>query len=156
MSLTTSSIQVIPKIICHLATKIGIPFFRLLGTWGARFRFGHIKLEDHTGATTPTKFIRQALGLRLVEVQGCLLFLLPEVRDALWLSHDQVSDVLTVDQWCTVETTNGLCNTFVDESALYSLAFISGHPTARAFTRWVSGTVLPNVRHQGTFTDNAS
>jgi len=156
MTPTTSGMQLTLKAIYRLADKTRTPFLRLLNMLGARLQVDHVSLQDPARAPTPTKFILQALRLRPMEVRGSLLFLLPEVRDALWLSPDQVSDVLTPDQWRTVETANGLCNIFVNEAAVYSLAFISAHPKAREFARWVSGTVLPEVRHQGTFMDSAS
>ena len=48
----------------------------------------------------------------------------------------------------------------VNESGLYALVFTSRKPQARAFRRWVTGVVLPAIRHTGSFslsrTDQAS
>ena len=39
----------------------------------------------------------------------------------------------------------------INESGLYALIFRSRKPQARLFRRWVTGTVLPAIRHTGTF-----
>ena len=37
----------------------------------------------------------------------------------------------------------------VSESGLYHLTFTSRKPQAKAFRRWVTGTVLPSIRKTG-------
>ena len=39
----------------------------------------------------------------------------------------------------------------VNESGLYYLIFRSNKPEAKAFRKWVTGTVLPDIRKQGVF-----
>lgn len=41
--------------------------------------------------------------------------------------------------------------TYVTESGLYSLVFTSRKPEAKAFKRWITGTVLPALRKTGTY-----
>ena len=41
--------------------------------------------------------------------------------------------------------------TFINESGLYHLIFISRKPEAKAIRRWVTGTVLPSIRRTGSY-----
>lgn len=52
----------------------------------------------------------------------------------------------------SVYTPGGLqAMTVISESGLYSLILTSRKPEARAFRRWVTGTVLPNLRRDGAY-----
>ena len=44
--------------------------------------------------------------------------------------------------------------TFINESGLYHLIFISRKPEAKAIRRWVTGTVLPSIRRTGSYSVN--
>lgn len=103
--------------------------------------------------STVTSFIRDGLGLRPIMVNDSPLFILDEVIQALWLTKDQASDVLKAGQWGTAQAPNGLSAIMVNESALYSLAFVSRHPKAQAFSKWVTAQLLPMVRQSGSFED---
>ena len=44
---------------------------------------------------------------------------------------------------------------FINESAMYKLAFRSNKPEADRFVNWIVGEVLPSIRRTGTYSSNA-
>ena len=75
----------------------------------------------------------------------CEVLGIEKYRDALArLDEDEKGVSLTVD------TLGGKQSmTTVNESGLYHLAFASRKPEARAFRKWVTKEVLPNIRKHG-------
>lgn len=45
--------------------------------------------------------------------------------------------------------------TFINESAMYKLAFRSNKPEADRFVNWIAGEVLPSIRRTGSYSSNA-
>lgn len=44
--------------------------------------------------------------------------------------------------------------TFINESAMYKLAFRSNKPEADRFVNWIAGSVLPSIRRTGSYSSN--
>ncbi|MGE4536300.1 MAG: Bro-N domain-containing protein [Desulfovibrio sp.] len=87
--------------------------------------------------------------------QGEPWFVAKDVCSVLVISdHHQAVARLDEDERgrCIVPTPSGAQEmTAVSESGLYALIFTSRKPEAKAFRRWVTGTVLPAVRRTGRF-----
>lgn len=91
--------------------------------------------------------------IRNVVVDGIPLFVAKDICDALGIS--KYRDAMTrLDEdermSISVDTLGGKQSmTAVNESGLYTLVFQSRKPEARAFRKWVTGEVLPNIRKHG-------
>ncbi|MDV8005010.1 phage antirepressor [Rhodococcus sp. IEGM 1318] len=76
----------------------------------------------------------------------CSILDIRNSRDAISRLDDDEKGVGTTD------TLGGMQSaTYVTESGLYSLVFTSRKPEAKAFKRWITGTVLPALRKTGTY-----
>lgn len=76
----------------------------------------------------------------------CAILDIRNSRDAISRLDDDEKGVGTTD------TLGGMQSaTYVTESGLYSLVFTSRKPEAKAFKRWITGTVLPALRKTGTY-----
>lgn len=62
------------------------------------------------------------------------------------VENDDIAKCYTVDARGRKQ-----CNTFINESGLYSLILSSKLPQAREFKRWVTGEVLPQIRRTGRY-----
>lgn len=91
--------------------------------------------------------------IRNVVVDGIPLFVAKDICDALGIS--KYRDAMTrLDEdermSISVDTLGGKQSmTAVNESGLYTLVFQSRKPEAKAFRKWVTGEVLPNIRKHG-------
>ena len=106
----------------------------------------NLPLNFEFNTNTSTAFIR------VVDIDGEPWFVAKDVCEALGLSHITMalqncknSEVLDY----RVPGTRGRPNKLVSEAGLYKLTFRSTKPNARAFTDWVTGTVLPAIRKDG-------
>ena len=93
--------------------------------------------------------------IRSAVVDGNHLFVSIYICDALGIS--KYRDALTrLDEderaSISVDTLGGKQSMIaVNESGLYTLVFQSRKPEARAFRKWVTGEVLPNIRKHGVY-----
>ena len=93
--------------------------------------------------------------IRSAVVDGTPLFVAKDICDALGIS--KYRDALTrLDEderaSISVDTLGGKQSMIaVNESGLYTLVFQSRKPEARAFRKWVTGEVLPNIRKHGVY-----
>lgn len=95
------------------------------------------------------------LVLRSILKDGAPWFIAKDVCDALGLS-DRSKAVRGLDEdekgTTTVPTLRGPQSLItVNESALYALILRSRKPQAKAFRKWVTGTVLPALRQDGLY-----
>ncbi|MDE1905043.1 MAG: Bro-N domain-containing protein [Rhodospirillales bacterium] len=97
----------------------------------------------------------QGTLVRAFYLAGCTWFVGAEVcetleivnpRDALSRLEDDEKGVGIIDTAGGPQTIN-----LINESAIYSLIFKSRKPQARAFRRWVTGEVLPQIRQTGAY-----
>lgn len=93
--------------------------------------------------------------IRSAVVDGTPLFVAKDICDALGIS--KYRDALTrLDEderaSISVDTLGGKQSMIaVNESGLYTLVFQSRKPEARAFRKWVTSEVLPNIRKHGVY-----
>ncbi len=96
--------------------------------------------------------------VRAFYISGRTWFVASEVCDALELTNSRMMvksldpderGVSTIDTPGGEQTVN-----LITESALYVLIFKSRKPQARAFRRWVTGEVLPQIRQTGAYAAN--
>lgn len=91
--------------------------------------------------------------IRSAVVDGTPLFVAKDICDALGIS--KYRDALTrLDEderaSISVDTLGGKQSMIaVNESGLYTLVFQYRKPEAKAFRKWVTGEVLPNIRKHG-------
>ena len=93
--------------------------------------------------------------IRSAVVDGTPLFVAKDICDALGISkyHDALTR-LDEDERASisVDTLGGRQSMIaVNESGLYTLVFQSRKPEAKAFRKWVTGEVLPNIRKHGVY-----
>lgn len=75
----------------------------------------------------------------------CDILSISKYRDAVArLDEDEKGESVLVD---TLGGKQSMAT--VNESGLYHLVFVSRKPEARAFRKWVTGEVLPNIRKHG-------
>ncbi|MCB8882881.1 Bro-N domain-containing protein, partial [Acidisoma cellulosilytica] len=100
----------------------------------------------------------QGTLVRAFYIAGSTWFVASEVCDALELTNSRMMvksldpderGVSTIDTPGGEQTVN-----LITESALYVLIFKSRKPQARAFRRWVTGEVLPQIRRTGSYSAN--
>lgn len=94
--------------------------------------------------------------LRTVEVNGEPWFVAADVANILGVGRVQDSVRYLDDDEkgkCPVDTPSGTQDmTTISESGLYSLILRSRKPEAKAFKRWVTREVLPQIRKTGSYT----
>lgn len=97
--------------------------------------------------------------IRTVNIDGAVWFYAKDICDALDIvkARDAVSR-LDEDEKRTAATTGGSPvqasrdnPTLVSESGMYNLIFQSRKPEAKAFRKWVTSEVLPQLRRTGTY-----
>jgi prophage antirepressor-like protein len=98
------------------------------------FQFGHVKVRTAGTADAP-------------------LFCASDVCDVLGISNSRDAcarlDQDEVELVSVQHATGGKQAAFVTESGLFSLILGSRKPEAKAFKRWVTGEVLPEIRKRG-------
>ncbi len=93
---------------------------------------------------------------RIIDVNGNPWWVLSDVCDVLGISNPRmVADRLDDDEKNTVSLTDGTSGnpnrTIVNEPGLYSVIIRSDKPEAKAFRRWVTHEVLPQIRKTGSY-----
>jgi anti-repressor protein len=73
-------------------------------------------------------------------------------------SRDAVAKIEKEDRLTSVVTTSGQGRemTFVNESGVYELVFLSRKPEAKAFRKWITKEVLPQIRKTGMYVGRQS
>jgi hypothetical protein len=109
---------------------------------------------DLQGAVTG-EYRFQGTLIRAFYISGCTWFVAAEVCQALELTNSRMM-VKSLDPdergVSTTDTLGGQQDVnLITESALYVLIFKSRKPQARAFRRWVTGEVLPQIRQTGAY-----
>ncbi|MGC0364772.1 prophage antirepressor-like protein [Rhodococcus sp. 27YEA15] len=105
-------------------------------------RFTYASTELH--ATVRTTVIDGEPAFNAADV--CAILDIRNSRDAISRLDDDEKGVGSAD------TLGGKqLATYVTESGLYSLVFTSRKPEAKAFKRWITGTVLPAIRKTGSY-----
>lgn len=94
--------------------------------------------------------------VRIVMAGGEPWFVLADLCKALDLSNpSMVADRIESDALSTAEVIDAIGRTqqarIVSEPGMYEVIFLSRKPEARAFRRWITGTVLPEIRKTGSY-----
>lgn len=110
-------------------------------------------MTDHTGTLVPFNY-GDAL-VRVVSVDGEPWFVLSDLCRALGIRNPRDvaarldEDMKGVDQ---IDTPGGRQSiTVVSEPGMYEVVIRSDKPEAAAFRRWITGTVLPEIRRTGSY-----
>ena len=91
--------------------------------------------------------------VRTIEQDGEIWFVAKDVCDILELKNvTQAVQSLEDDERSMFNIGRQGKTNIINESGLYALIFKSIKPEAREFRRWVTGTVLPQIRKTGSFT----
>lgn len=104
------------------------------------------------------KFVFPLTGqdVRIVDINGDPWWLLKDVCDILSIANSRdAADRLDDDEKNTVVLNDGTPGnpnrTIVNEAGLYNLILRSDKPEAKAFRRWVTHEVLPQIRKTGAY-----
>ena len=97
--------------------------------------------------------------VRTVDKDGDVWFVAKDVCDVLELTNPtEAIKELDEDEKSSLRITEGTANkggnpnmNVVSESGLYALVFKSRKPEAKKFRKWVTGTVLPQIRRTGSY-----
>jgi anti-repressor protein len=109
-----------------------------------------------TTNTAPARFDFQGHSVRTSTApDGSHWFIAQDVARALG-HRDAVNAVRILDDdekgYTKISTPGGSQEVLtLNESGLYTLAFRSRRPEAKAFRRWVTGTVIPTLRQHGLY-----
>lgn len=98
--------------------------------------------------------------IRTVFAHGEIWFMAKDVVEALgvlWKGTDSLPAIK--EEWImTTELPDSLnrpqTTVFINESAVYKLAFRSRKPEAERFTDWIAGEVIPQIRRTGKYIPN--
>jgi len=111
--------------------------------------------ESAKSAGLPTEFKFDESPVRAVVKDGEPWFVAKDVCDILDIGDpSKAVDRLDEDETGTtsIRTTAGPRELLtVNESGVYSLVFTSRKPEAKRFRKWVTGTVLPEIRKTGSY-----
>ena len=111
--------------------------------------------ENANSAGLPTEFKFDESPVRAVVKDGEPWFVAKDVCEILDIGDpSKAVDRLDEDETGTtsIRTTAGPRELLtVNESGVYSLVFTSRKPEAKRFRKWVTGTVLPEIRKTGSY-----
>ena len=111
--------------------------------------------ESAKSPSLPTEFKFDESPVRAVMKDGEPWFIAKDVCDILDIGDpSKTVDRLDEDEtgMTSVRTTAGPREMLtVNESGVYSLVFTSRKPEAKRFRKWVTGTVLPEIRKTGSY-----
>ena len=111
--------------------------------------------ESAKSAGLPTEFKFDESPVRVVMKEGEPWFVAKDICEILGLDNPSMA-VSRLDEdergVSNVDTTEGKREMLtVNESGLYALIFTSRKPEAKRFRKWVTGTVLPEIRKTGSY-----
>ena len=99
------------------------------------------------------EFLYENSPIRMIESNGETWWVLSDICKVLDLSTpSKVADRLDLDEkgMTSIHTLGGKQNaTIVNESGLYSVILRSDKPEAKAFRRWITHEVLPEIHRTG-------
>lgn len=106
--------------------------------------------------TTPETFSFGGQPVHVLTIDGDPWFIAKEVCDVLGLDNpSEAIRPLDDDERNTVRNSDGNRGNpnvnIISESGLYALTMRSNKPEAKAFRKWVTGTVLPAIRKTGSY-----
>ena len=111
--------------------------------------------ENAKSPDLPTEFKFDESLVRAIVKEGEPWFVAKDVCDILDIGDpSKTVDRLDEDEIGTtsIRTTSGPREMLtVNESGVYSLVFTSRKPEAKRFRKWVTGTVLPEIRKTGSY-----
>ncbi len=102
----------------------------------------------------PTLFNFNGSALRVINNTAEIWFVAADVLKVLELDR-KAMERLDADEKgvSSIHTLGGEQSVnIINESGLYSLTLNSRKPQAKAFKKWVTGTVLPSIRQSGSYT----
>lgn len=109
--------------------------------------------KNSSGAIVP--FSYADAQVRVVVIDGEPWFVLVDLCKVLAISDVSIVRRRLDEGVCSthpLQTAGGKQNvTVVSEAGMYEVIFLSRKPEARAFKRWVTGTVLPEIRRTGSY-----
>ena len=99
------------------------------------------------------EFLYENSPIRMIESNGETWWVLSDICKVLDLSTpSKVADRLDLDEkgMTSIHTLGGKQNaTIVNESGLYSVILRSDKPEAKAFRRWITHEILPEIHRTG-------
>ncbi|WP_423212044.1 phage antirepressor [Paracoccus yeei] len=109
--------------------------------------------QDHVA---PHAFDFSGLPVRVLSIDGNPWFVAKDVCDVLGLTNPtEALRGLDDDEKNTLRVSEGVRGNpyanVISESGLYTLVLRSNKPTAKTFRRWITGTVLPALRKDGSY-----
>lgn len=99
-------------------------------------------------------------SIRTIFAHGEVWFMAKDTVDALGIDWNGKNTLVSVkDEWVmSMEIPDSLGRPqktlFINESAVYKLAFRSHKPEAERFTDWIAGEVIPQIRKTGKYVPN--
>lgn len=109
----------------------------------------------NAGTLLPTEYTFSGTQVRTVVLNGIPYFVAKDVCDVLSLINSRKAvNALDSDERLTyliVTSGQGRKMWLVNESGLYHLIFQSRKPEAKAFRKWVTSEVLPELRKTGSY-----
>ena len=95
-------------------------------------------------------------AVRIVEINGSPYWVAKDICDILGYSNSRkaINDHLDDDEISDVTISDGRQNrnmNVISESGLYCLILRSNKPQAKEFRKWVTATVLPQIRKTGSY-----
>lgn len=126
----------------------------LLQQAGVTSREGISAMSDSTGTLVPFNY--GEAQVRVVTIDGEPWFVLADLCRVLSLTNpSMVADRIEADALSTAEVTDAIGRKqsarIVSEPGMYEVIFLSRKPEAREFKRWITGTVLPEIRRTGSY-----
>lgn len=111
--------------------------------------------KNEAGILLPTEYSFRGTQVRTVVLNGIPYFIAKDVCDVLSLINSRKAvNALDSDERLTyliVTSGQGRKMWLVNESGLYHLIFQSRKPEAKAFRKWVTSEVLPELRRTGSY-----
>ena len=115
-----------------------------------------LKSKNEAGTLLPTEYTFSGTQVRTIVLDGIPYFVAKDVCDVLSLINSRKAvNALDSDERLTyliVTSGQGRKMWLVNESGLYHLIFQSRKPEAKAFRKWVTSEVMPELRKTGSFT----
>lgn len=109
----------------------------------------------NAGTLLPTEYTFSGTQVRTIVLNGIPYFVAKDVCDVLSLINSRKAvNALDSDERLTyliVTSGQGRKMWLVNESGLYHLIFQSRKPEAKAFRKWVTSEVLPELRKTGSY-----
>lgn len=114
-----------------------------------------LKSKNETGTLLPTEYSFSGTQIRTFVLNGTPYFVATDVCNCLSISNnrDALGYLDEDEKLMSAVPTSGQRRSLwlVNESGLYHLIFQSRKPEAKAFRKWVTSEVLPELRRTGSY-----